>query len=68
MVDVGLGGCVVVHPRLWKLCGVCWVIVMVGGGGVYWKRLRQNVGPEVAEWAEVLCDVELGSVGVPSFS
>ena len=65
VVDVGLGGCVVIHPRLWRLCGGCWVIVMVGR--VYWKRLRQNVGPEVSEWAEFLCDVDLGSVGVPSF-
>ncbi len=54
VVDVGLGGCVFVHMRLWRLCGGCWVTVMVG--------------PEVAEWAEFLCDVELGSVGVPSFS
>ena len=38
------------------------------GGGMYWERLWQNVGPEAAEWAEFLCDVELGSVGVPSFS
>ena len=66
VVEVGWGGRVVVHPMLWRLCGGCWVIVVAGG--VYWKRLRQNVGPEVAEWAEFLCDVELGSVGVPSFS
>ena len=67
MVEVGLGGLVGFHPRLWRLCGGCWVIV-VAGGGVYWKRLRQNVGPEVVEWEEFLCDVELGSVSVPSFS
>ena len=30
VVDVGLGGCAFVHLRLWRLCGVCWVIVMVG--------------------------------------
>ena len=37
-------------------------------GGMYWERLRQNVGPEVSEWAEVLYSVEPNSVGVPSFS
>ena len=31
-VEVGLGGRVVVHPRLWRLCGGCWVIVVAGGG------------------------------------
>ena len=29
VVGVGLGGCVVIDPRLWRLCGSCWVIVMV---------------------------------------
>ena len=31
VVDVGLGGCVVIHPRLWRLCGSCWVKFLVGG-------------------------------------
>ena len=31
VVEVGLGGRVVVHPRLWRLCGGCWVIVVAGG-------------------------------------
>ena len=47
---------------MWKLLG------NRDGGGVYWERLWRNFGPEVAEWAEFLCDVELGSVSVPSFS
>jgi len=31
VVVVGLGGCVVVHLRLWRLCGSCWGVVMVMG-------------------------------------
>jgi len=65
------GGCwvgrVCSHPSeavevMWELLGNHY------GGGVYWERLRPNVGPEFAEWAEFLCDLELGSVGVSSFS
>ena len=37
------------------------------GGGMYWKRMRQYVGPEVTQWAEFMCEVEFGAVGVPSF-
>ena len=37
------------------------------GGGVYWRRQWQNVGLEVTEWAEFVCDVELDSVGVSLF-
>ena len=48
---------------VWGLLGDC-----CGGGGVLEATARQNVGPEVVEWAEFLCDVELGSVDVPSFS
>lgn len=38
VVVVGLGGCVFVHLRLWRLCGG-----LLGnryGDGVYWERLR----------------------------
>ncbi len=31
VVDFGMGGCVVLLPRLWRLCGSCWGKFMVGG-------------------------------------
>ena len=65
------GGCldgkVRVHP--FEAVEVVWELLGDRDGrGMYWERLWQDVGPEVAEWAEFLCNVELSSVGVPSFS
>ena len=30
VVSVRMGGCVCVHLRVWRLCGSCWVTLIVG--------------------------------------
>ena len=64
VVDVGLGGCVFVHLRLWRLCGSCWVTLMVGGCTV--SECGRMSGQESLS-GRSFC-VILGSVGGPSFS